>query len=198
MSQSLATLTSATFEALGDIADIFETSFIERALNAGQARYEPELLRQRTTALTWADNATSATLPTDFAKLDKLLADADFRGIPVPDFTRYAGSLLFHDSDCVLAWEGTLLYRAHYPTITDSQDCLLPDTACDGLISFALHRCFRRLAAGRSEYKRYSTIVGSNAVSVSELEQTAQLHLQDFEDGRASGLELPPPAGFYS
>ncbi len=197
MSQSLSTLTAAVEESLGDIAEVFETSFIQRNLNSGQARYEPELLRERTTTLTWADDATTATLPTDFAKLDRLMPSSDYRNVPIPDYTIYAGTMLFRDPECVLAWSGTMLYRAHYPSITDSQDCLLSDTACDGLVSFALHRCYRRLAAGRAEYKRYSTIVGSNAVSVAELEQMAQLHLQDYEDGRASGIELPPPLPFY-
>lgn len=197
MSQTLSELTSAVEEALGDLAVIFPTAFIQRALNAGQARYEPELLRQRTTTLTWADDATTATLPTDFVKVDRLLPGADYMNTRIPEHVIYAGTMLFRDSENVEAWSGTLLYRAHYPTITEDQDCLLTDTACDGLVSFALHRCYRRLAAGRSEYKRYSTIVGSNAVSVAELEQMAQLHLQDYEDGRASGIELPPPAGFY-
>lgn len=196
---SLGYLTAAVYEALGgDISEIFEDSFIERTLNAGQARYEPDLLRERTSATTWLDDATSFALPSDFAFLDRLMPDADNINTPLPDFTTYAGSMLFNDPNCVRAWTGTLLYRAHFPAITESQVCLLPATACDGLISFALHACFRRLAAGRAEYKRYSTIVGANAVSVSELEQIAQLHLQDFEDGRASALTLPPPSGFYS
>lgn len=197
MSQTLSELTQAVTESLGDIAEIFDVSFIHRALNSGQARYEPELLRQRTSAITLAADDATYTLPTDFARLDKIVPDVDYLGFPFPSFTIYAGTMIFADSSVVDVWTGTLLYRAHYPTVTEDQDCLLSDTACDGLVSFALHRCYRRLAAGRAEYKRYSTIVGSNAVSVAELEQMAQLHLQDYEDGRASGIELPPPAGFY-
>lgn len=197
MDRTLAYLVAAVEEDLGDIAEVFGGSFIERAVNEGQARLEPDVLREQSAAISWVDFAATAALPADFHSVQSFVPDTASRYVNIGPYDIWADTLRFRDSQCVRAWAGTLLYRAHYPAITADQACLLPLAAADGLISYALYKAFRRLAAGRAEYKKYSTLVGGNAVSVSELEQTAQLHLQDFEDARKAGTHLPAPSFFY-
>jgi hypothetical protein len=68
------------------------------------------------------------------------------------------------------------------------------DYAC---LYYALHRFFRKLASNRVQYKRYSTLLGANAVSVADLQQESDRLLQDYFDARADDAPQHP-AGFYA
>lgn len=196
MSKSLAYLVGAVENDLGDVADAFPEGFFERAINEGQARYEPDiLLRKVLTSVTIAADATTYALPTDAYDVERFQPTLDTNSPQLPGYTIVGGTVYFilPVSD---DWSGTLFYRAHYPDVTDAQECLLPAAAADGLISFALYRAFRRLAAGRSEYRKYATLVG-NSVSMSDLEQAASIHLQDYEEARTSAFVLADPHTAY-
>ena len=196
MSRSLALLVSAVVDDLGPVADAFPEGFFERALNEGQARYEPEILRRRVVAsVTIAEDATTYALPADAYDVESFQATVDTSSPELSSYTIVDGTCYFV-RPVARAWSGIVIYRAHFPDITDAQECLLPTAAADGLISFALYRAFRRLAAGRSEYRKYATLVG-NAVAMSDLEQAASIHLQDFEEARLSATILPDPATAY-
>ena len=196
MSRSLTYLVDAVTNDLGDVATAFPDGFFERALNEAQARFEPEILRRRiVTGVTIAADATTYTLPTDAYDVERFQATVDTGSPELSTFTIVDGVVYFQ-RPVARDWTGVLFYRAHFPDITDAQECLLPNAAADGLISFALYRAFRRLAAGRSEYRRYATLVG-NAVAMADLEQAASIHLQDFEEARQSAMILPDPVTAY-
>lgn len=193
MSRSLALLVSAVENDLGPVAEAFPEGFFERAINEGQARYEPEILRRRVvTGVTIAEDATTYALPADAYDVEEFRATVDTSSPELSTYTIVDGTCYFA-RPVARDWTGIVIYRAHYPDVTDSQECLLPTAAMDGLISFALYRAFRRLAAGRAEYRRYATLTG-NAVAMSDLEQAASIHLQDYEQARASAEILPDPA----
>ena len=193
--RSLSYLVDAVRGSLGeDLQDVFAEGFIERALNEGQARYEPDLYYRRRTVISIGVGDTQLTLPDDFAKTVKLVpSDRSSVFFPVFDIVQ---DTAYFQNPADVAWAGAMIYDAHFPEITDGEPCLLPPAAADGLISFALYRCFRQLAAGRSEYRAYATIVG-NGVAMADLEQAASIHLQDFEESRVSASPLQEPVAAY-
>jgi len=67
------------------------------------------------------------------------------------------------------------------------------DYAC---MYYALHRFYKKLASNRAFYKRYATLVGQNAVSLSDLQQESDPVLPRLLDSRED-LEPEAPAYFY-
>lgn len=191
MSQSLATLADAVLTDLGDIADIFPDGFIARSLNEGQRRLAPDILLQKAVDADISGGASTYTLPTDCYDVLDLVTRPGQTSVYLPSWTRIEGTLYF-ESELTADFAGRLFYRAFYPEVTDTADCQLGDAACDAIVSYALYKAFRRLAASRSEYRKFSTIVG-NGTSMGDLEQAADLHLKDFEDARDSAMRLLPP-----
>lgn len=192
---SLAYLTDAVTQDLGDVAGLFAPSQIARYLNEAQRRLEPEVARERMTTATWAADATSYTLPTDLISITALEPDSTSYSVP-GRYRIHGGVMYFDQRDTVYAFSGRLYYRAHFPQISDSVDSLVPPAAGDALVSFALYRCFHRIASNRSEYRRYSTLA-QNGVTVAELEGIATNHLADFNDAKALAQNLEQPSYFY-
>ena len=197
MSRTLDYLVAAVRDDLGDdVAGIFGSGFIERALNEGQGQYAPDLLRSRVLeGVTIAVDATSYALPADAIDVERFEPEYG-SGSPDLPSSRVVDGTVYFSRPVPSAWTGRLFYRAAYPDITDAQPCLLPAAAADGLIQFALYRCFRRLAAGRAEFRQYATIVG-NAVSMADLEQSASIHFDDYQRAGLAGRPEIEPATFY-
>lgn len=193
---SLAYLVDSVNEQLGDAAPLIPDESIERWVNEGQRRYEPDLLLPSVaTGITWADRASSAALPTDLAEVVRFLP-ATGKYHP-PEFALHGTTIHFLLPDVVRAFSGTILYLAHFPAITTDDPCQLPETAIDGLVSFALYRAYKRIASNRVQYKKYSTLV-NNQTSVADLVSMASDYLADFEDSRTSAAAPRQAEGFYS
>jgi len=184
VSRSLAELVDAVNQELGDASELMPNSAIERFLNEGQSRYEPEiLLPSIDTTITWAEDDLSVALPSDFVELTDLIATYD-SGYRVPQFFVH-GQTAHFTSPAPTAFTGRLFYLARYPTITNAQSCTLPSAAADGLVSYALYKSFKRIASSRTLYKRYSTLV-NNQTDVKDLESLSENHFNDYIDARDS------------
>ena len=191
MSVDLITLTTAVQDQLGDdLNDFIPTGFIERSLNEAQRRAEPDLLKDKSITVSLASGATTYVLPTDCREILDLTPDENIYYL-LPEMREHGDTLYFR---CALtdAWTGRLFYRASYPKITPTQECELPGAAPDALVSFALYRCYHRVASNRAEFRKFATIAG-NGVSIGDLQNAAEAHLQDYKDAVASATDLPLP-----
>ena len=196
MSRSLSLLVDSVTDELGDVASLVSIGVIERAINEGQTRMEPMVLLEVATDFGWSALAGVVTLPDDLYELVRLEPDEDHRYIEIRRHRKHANALYFKSPSLVEAWDGTLFYRAHYPTITADQDCLLPDSAADGLVSYALYKVYKRIASNRTDYRKFSTLV-NNATSVGDLLDLSNTHLQDWADARDSAQTIQEVEPFY-
>jgi len=157
--------------------------------NESQAR----LLKYKPTTadITWLAADRSVALPTDFVELQKLVTTIGNE----PQPWRVLGKTLVLDSSdgAGAAGGGRLYYWAEWPLLViggaDSQVSNAQDYAC---LHYALSRFFRRLSSNRMYYKRYATLVGQNAVSVSDLQQESDRYYQDFLEARDDSQPIPP------
>ena len=162
--------------------------------NQGLARlgkYKP-----KTQDVTWAAADRSVTLSSDFVELDKLVTTVDY----VPQPWRVFGETLVLDTSEGASQAGgaRVYYWADWPPMTSAPAYTSPllyeeDYA---LMFFALSRFYKRLASNRAYYKRYATMVGANAVSMTDLQQEADRYYQDFLESRED-VKKVPPAFFY-
>lgn len=186
-------IATAFGEEAGDASSLATNAEIWRWFSEGQARLNRYL--EKSTTLAWSAAALTVALPADFVSISKIDYDS---GVTDQPFRIFGRSLIIDEPEGASA-DGTarLHYWAERPEIDAGADVsvgiLQEDYAC---VYFALHRFFRKLASNRVQYKRYSTLLGANAVSVADLQNESDRLLQDFRDARAD-LPQPPPASFY-
>lgn len=178
---SLAYLTASVDDQLGVVADLIPAGFIERAVNEGQRRYEPQILLPVSVALTWADDAISVALPADFVEIAAVIGDTTTHGALPLQTRRHGNTLYFYCKQ--RAFSGMLHYFAHYPDITDDTDSALPQVATDGLISYALYKAWKRIASNRTDYRKYATLV-NNQTDISDLSALSEAHFNDYLEAR--------------
>lgn len=193
---SQAELIDNFYDELGGVdsplAQLVDTTDVVRWLNDGQRRLGWYV--RKTAALTWASTDTSVDLPADFFDLAKVRPDVV---TSIPAFDVWGTKLLFTNPDgAPTSGNATLLYLARPAAITDTQDSELTDEGDTGIVAFALYRLFKKLSNSRAEYKRYSTLVGANGVSMEDLQDKALAWYDEFV---SSGDSLPPdpPAFFF-
>lgn len=192
-SSTLAYLRNAVQETLGDIDELIPAGFIDRAINEGQRRMQPDLLLEKSAVASIAIGAETFQLPSDLVRISRFRPD---NGVaPLAEFHKH-GTVIYFVAPLVRAFTGTLLYGASFPDITSDVNTQVPPAAADGLVSFALYKSYRRLASNRAEYRKFATIVG-NGVSMGDLEATAEAHLADWRDALASVVELEAPVSAY-
>lgn len=178
----------------GDIASLATDAQKRQWFNEGQAR-----LRRRKpneTEIEWSGGDRTVDLPSDFVSVNKTIFD---EGSSIESF-RVWGQTFVIDEPTGARGDGSA--RVYYwsdwsPIEADTLATELnvsQDYAC---LYFALHRFYKRLSSNRAFYKRYATLVGANAVSMTDLQQEAESYLNDFLDARED-LEPNPPAFFYS
>lgn len=179
---------TAVTDEVGDLSDLLENTQIDRWVNEGRASIG--FLDHKTAAITWDVGDLEVDLPAD------LLTLSTIRGRDVPYLGHYVkwGQKLVLDTEDGASGAGsaTLMYRAYYPEIDGSNASQLPLEGDRALISYALYRFFNMLASSRSNYRRYSTLVGQNAVTMDDLQAEADRHYDDFSSASAN---LPPETG---
>lgn len=182
------TLGTAFDAEAGDVATLATAALKVKWFNEGQERllkYKPS-----TSDITWAAAARTVSLPADFIELVKVVTDEGYVAQP---WRVFGANLVIDSSDGALsAGAARLYYLASYTALAipgTSQLSAQNDTAC---LYYALSRFYRRLASNRAYYKRYATMVGQNAVTMSDLQQEAERYYQDFLDAREDAQPLPP------
>ena len=184
----------ASFDAeAGDIAALATSAQKILWFNEGQTR----LIRfaSRYDDVTWVATDREVPLPADFIQLDKIIPDVDSNA----EAWRVFGSLLVIDDPFGPGQDGgaRVYYWAEWTPMTTSTTAteltLGQDYAC---LYYALSRFYRKISSNRAYYKRYATLVGQNAVTMTDLQQEADRYYQDFLESRAD-LPPDPPAFFY-
>ncbi len=179
---------------LGDISGTTLATDAQKTLwfNEGAARLRKQ--RPMTSDLTWAADARSVTLPVDFMSMEKLQWATD----TTPEDWQLFGSgitaTLVHDDPDGASGAGgaRLYYWATWPDLSALQSSVFESISDYACMYFALHSFYKRLAANRAYYKRYATLVGSNAVTMSDLQSESDRYLTDFLDAREDQNPLPP------
>ena len=193
MSQSLQDLTDSFFDEIpAELQDVVAPGELARWLNEGRVRLGYYL--QKEVDLTWVDGDRTVALPTDYFRFVELTPDAT---VVLPKYRIHGSTIYFVHSDGA-ASDGTarLLYLARVPAITDSQASLLTEEGEQAIISFARYRFYSKIAASRSQYKQYSTLLGANAVQMEDLDALAAGYLADFQSGQET-LPTEEIATFY-
>lgn len=190
MTVALDELRSAVNEELGPAADLFAAGYIDRLINEGQKRYEPDVLRARIDAINIPSNTLTFELPSDFIRLNKFFRNAN--SADLEPFELHGNLMAFYERTTAL-FSGRIAYSASWPAITEDQECILPPVAADGLIAYALYRCYKRIASNRVDYRRYSTMVGNQA-SVADIDALSQSYLDEWADAGQSAIILPEPS----
>lgn len=161
-----------------DLMELVRPSDVARWVNEGQAKLR--FYRQQATDVTWADAAETLTVPADFHRVEKLVAD---EGYCVPRYHEWGG-VRFDDPVNVTAGSGKLWYWANWPVITGSQASLLPEIGDQACLSYALYRLFKRLASSRADFRLYASLRQANGVTIDDLDALSERHLGDFEESR--------------
>lgn len=178
----------------GDISGLAVASQKIQWFNEGQSR----LLRRKPAWIdvTWAATDRSIPLPADFVTLDRFIPDDGSAEYP----WRVWGNFLLLDDPNGAASLGTgrVFYWAEWTPMTGATVAtdlpILHDYAC---LYYALSRFYRRLSSNRAYYKRYATLVGANAVTMTDLQQEADRYYQDFLDARED-VEPDPGTPFFA
>ncbi|MBA2726483.1 MAG: hypothetical protein H0U53_10875 [Actinobacteria bacterium] len=148
--------------------------------NEAQGRLE--WYKPKTSTLAWANAASSVALPSDFILLDRVVADV---GTRLPAFSVHGKNLVTNgDYNAVGAGGAKLLYYADWPDVTSGLASELPRAGDSACILYALARFFRLLTSNRAYYKRYATLVGANAVPISDLDAISNAYYNEFVDAK--------------
>jgi hypothetical protein len=145
--------------------------------------------------VTWAAIDRSVPLPSDFISLDKIVPSSGSHA----ESWRVFGNFLVIDDPLGPGEDGgaRVYYWAEWTPMTTATTAtelsLAQDYSC---LYYALSRFYKKIASNRAFYKRYATLVGQNAVSMTDLQQEADRYYQDFLESRAD-LPPDPPAYFY-
>lgn len=186
-------ITSFDAEA-GDISTLASSAQKILWFNEAQAR----LLRQKQSYedVTWAEGDRSIPLPADFLRLDKVIADS---GTNLDSWRVWGNYLVLDDSEgATRDGDARVFYWASWADMTTATTATELTTAQDyACMYYALSRFYRKLSSNRAYYKRYATLVGQNAVTMTDLQQEADRYYQDFLDTRED-LDPDPPALFYA
>jgi hypothetical protein len=185
-------ITSFDAEA-GDISTLATAAQKIIWFNEAQAR----LLRRKplTDDITWLAADRTVALNADFVQMDKIVWSD---GSSAEPWRVWGENLIIDDEDGASASGGARVYYwgewTEMTTATTATDLSLSqDYTC---LYYALSRFYRKLSSNRAYYKRYATLVGQNAISMSDLQQEADRYYQDFLDARED-FEPNPPAYFY-
>ena len=200
---SLEDFVDAIKDELGDVEQLVRDEQFIKWVNRGRARLGITLSKRGT--ITWESGAAYAALPSDFERLDAVRADS---GYVLPPYVLVANTgdsaapsapfyLEFLDPDSVSAGSAAVFYGGTHPDVTGTQDSTMPPLADEAVVSYALARFFRRIAATRADFTRYVAITGQNGIDVADLLDIASVHDRDFETAR-SELTAAAPATFYS
>lgn len=160
--------------------------------NEGQARLNR--YAARSLDVTWAATDRSIPMSGDFVALEKIVPNSGSHAEP----WRVYGNALVIDDPLGPGEAGSA--RVYYwgewavmTTVTTATELsLAQDYAC---LYYALSRFYKKIASNRAFYKRYATLVGQNAVSMTDLQQEADRYYQDFLESRADFA--PDPAAFF-
>lgn len=181
-------------EEAGDISSLATAAQKQSWFNQGQTRlvrwcpvYED---------ISWAAAARTLTLAgaATFVQLDKITND---QGVNEQPWRVWGQGILVIDDPAGASSAGSarIYYWRHWVAVTNSVSSELTpgnDYAC---LYYALSRFYKRLSSNRAYYKRYATLVGQNAVSMSDLQQEADRWEQDFLDARED--QTPDPPTFF-
>jgi hypothetical protein len=180
-------------EEAGDAASLASDVEVRRWFNEGAARLDRYTATIAT--LTWAAGDLSVDLPADLHSINKI----DFNASVVEQSFRTFGDKLVIDSPYGATAAGTarLLYWARRPALVAIADSPMTDAEDYACIYYALHRFYRKLVSNRALFMRYSTMLGQNAASMSDLQGEADRLLQDFVDARSDLAVQDVPAAFY-
>ena len=150
---------------------------VTRWLNKGQRRLGWKVDAEA--SVTWAAAATEVDLPADCYRPFRLVPNSD-TVIPAHKIRQTSIRFLVDEDGVSDAGTAKLIYEADYPAITDAAASELSVHGDDAIVAFALYRFFRKLATNRANYQRYSVTQGVNAVSVDDLVNVMNQHLDEF------------------
>jgi hypothetical protein len=182
--------------AVGDLGDelaaLLDDADIDRWVNIGKDLLGPRVGKRAD--LTWAALDRSVNLPADFIKIARVKPQAD---VVMPAWQIH-GLVMWFEAPEGASEAGTadIFYWALYPDITSSVPSTLLRNEETAVVSYVLHRFYRKIASSRALFRRYSVITGQNGVDVEDLQAIAREHLLDFEEG-AKDTEQPEPVSYY-
>ena len=185
--------TTAFDTEAGDISTLATAAQKIQWFNEGQER----LLRRKRdfTDITWSAAARSVDLPADFVSLAAIVFDTTSS---IEPWRVWGQQFITSDPDGA-SGDGSarVYYYSEFAAMTTATTATELSKAQDyACMYYALHRFYKKLASNRAFYKRYATLVGQNAVSLSDLQQESDRYYQDFLDSRED-LEPEAPAYFY-
>jgi hypothetical protein len=191
---SHTTIWTAVQEEAGDASTLTSEAEAVRWFNDGQARLN--YLLPKITTLDWSANNKTCALPADFAQLDQIVFDVS---TPDEPYRVFGFELVFTSPEGACRdGAADLYYRAYFPDVTIAgQASLLPRVGDAACVSYALSKFFRKLVANRALYKKYSTLLGQNAVGEGDLETAADAYYRDFLDTR-DDLPVLESAPYFS
>lgn len=189
-----AEIVAAIADELGtNLSTLLPSSAVQtRWFNEGQARlgwYKHDVLE-----VSWTEGDLYVAFASPIVEVVEVLYPEDTRE---RRWRATQGGLLIEDYEGAYDdGDAKVVVRTYWAEVTGAVSSELPrdgDAAC---LSYCLYKFFRRLAADRSVFQRYATLMGENGVSIDDLGDQADDHYRDFLDLRAD-LPAEPAAIFY-
>lgn len=150
-------------------------------LNEGQDWMSQDVTKKVKADVTWAANAETLVLPTDYVRLIRIDPDPNFTGDQVvPPYIEVDGALVFTDPTPRAAGAVYLYYEAMYASFLLAGSTDLPRPGPEALVAFAVWRAMMRFVNDRDVYARYATQVGTNAIDPADIERNAQSWYQRY------------------
>lgn len=160
--------------------------------NEGQARlqwYKHDVLE-----VDWLEGDVQVTFDVPVVEVIEVLYGEDNRE---RRWQPVRGGLQLEDYDGAEAdGDAKVIVKRYWTEVDGSTSSELGPDGDSVCISYCLYKFFRRLAADRSVYQRYATLMGENGVSIDDLSDLADDHYRDYLDGRAD-LPAEPAVVFY-
>ena len=194
----MLSLTALRGEVKDDLGDTLTGLYsdidvlIERWLNRGQERMDWQF--RKTADITWAAGDPDIDLPADFARWGRFISDT---GSGLPSGHEIGLVYEIHSAGgAPSAGEGRLIYWAYPPVISSGQASTLPRIGDVALIEFAKYSFYARLSSSRSDFEKYSVLVGQNGVDLEEIRALAREHYDDYV-AASNSMPRSPSVSYY-
>ena len=159
-----------------------------------QARLRLGPWDRRTIDIEWTANLSYVTLPTNCVEVSAIQITSGY----LPSWDQWGNVIRFRDLSTV-SGTATVFYTCYYDVPSDDPLGFDPkqDAAALAAVEYALNVFFRKLAASRADYTRFSTITGQSGVEAADFRDLADDHLTEFESARQDLTSNQPSASYY-
>ena len=159
-----------------------------------QARLRLGPWDRKTADIEWEADVAYVALPVDCVHLSAVQIVTGY----LPGWDQW-GQVMRLRENSTISGTATIFYTSYFGVPSDDPLGFDPkaDAACLAAVEYALNVFFRKLAASRADYTRFSTVTGQAGVEAQDFRDLADDHLAEFESARGDLTANQSSASYY-